>query len=323
MFNLNYIARMLDSLSKEDNEFSFGDVYNWYEKYNYELTHSKYPINETDIAVDKILQKEVWENVALYFRYYLEDLVDTGFGKLLEEINRLTDILKIDVLARTYTDGEKSLILKEILDNYKPDALTENEKELYKNLALELSEKGVREGLLAVGYGSYGGDGIFECDYNLSEKCMLKLIETVDRLPEKGFYANTLGYIYYYGRTNNGVADYQKAYLYFSFGASCGIYESIYKLSDLYNSGLAGVKSPACAKKLLFDIYGELYSRFLSEEFDCEFADVALRLGKFAMNETVEGFYTYASALNYFTEAQYALSLRNKFGDESVKNRLE
>ena len=35
-------------------------------------------------------------------------------------------------------------------------------------------------------------------------------------MPKKAFLANTLGYIYYYGRCNNGNPEYELAYKYAS-----------------------------------------------------------------------------------------------------------
>ena len=321
MFTLEYLSKIILSIANGDGEFTEGDLRNWYYDNERDMSHCSFP-KENDISVDRILKTEMWYKAYQTLSFCFDHLGEVDFKALSSDLTRLFDMLRVDVLLRDYTEDEKSFILVTLFDENQLDTLTENEIILYRSLALELAEKDVREGLLAVGYGSYGGNDIFECDYALSEKCMLKLMETVDRLPEKGFYANTLGYIYYYGRVN-GVPDYQKAYFYFSFGASCGVFESIYKLSDLYNSGLGGIKSPTCAKKLLCDIYDVLYGLFLSGKYDCEFADVALRLGKITMKETCEGFPLYGSAFNYFLEAKYALSLRNKFGDNSVRERLE
>ncbi|MBQ4509215.1 MAG: sel1 repeat family protein [Clostridia bacterium] len=321
MYTLEHLADMIISINNNDGKFSLKDLENWYFKYSDKIIHCYYP-KSNDISVDRILKNDLFYNVARSLGYLFEELIDLDFKKLANDLQRLLDILRLDVLERDYTDNEKSLILITLFDENKISSLTENEVTLYRNLALELAEKDVREGLIAVGYGSYGGDEVFACDYSLSEKCMLKLLDTVEKLPEKGFYANTLGYIYYYGRTNGGAPDYDKAYKYFSFGASLGIYESIYKLSDLYLYGYGGFKSPASAKALLMRIYDDLYKSFLDGNYNCEFADVALRLGKIVMNENREGFPLYASGLNYLLEAKYALSLRDKFGDDGVKARL-
>ena len=323
MITLEYVKDLLSSPNLENGNYSNNELYDFYVKHLDNLCQGKYPIDENDLLFDKILQCELWKEIYFSLAFYFEDLIDIDFTLTVNAINRFLELKKIDVLKREYNEKEKSFIVSKVFDNDKFDALTESELLIYRNLAYELCNKDIKEGLLAVGYGSYGGNSLFECDYILSEKCMLKLFDIVDIIPEKGFYANTLGYIYYYGRTNNGIADYEKAFKYFSFGASCGIYESIYKLSDMYKLGLGGIKSFALSKKLVSDIYNELYNMFLCENFDCEFADVAIRLGNIAMEDTCEGIPTYNTALEYFTEAKYALSRRNKFGDNSVKSRLE
>ena len=52
------------------------------------------------------------------------------------------------------------------------------------------------------GYACYGGNRLYECDWTAARDCMLRLRELADDAE----YANTLGYIYYYGRCNGGRA---------------------------------------------------------------------------------------------------------------------
>ncbi len=321
MFTLEYLLKMLLSVVKNDGEYTESDLRKWYYDNERAMVHCSFP-KENIISVDQILKNEMWYKVYKTLSFYFDDLGCVDFEALSKDLTRLFDMLERDVLSRDYSDEEKASVLITLFNENQIDKLTDNETILYRDLALELAKKDVTEGLIAVGYGSYGGDGVFLCDYALCEKCMLKLMETVDNVSQKGAFANTLGYIYYYGRVS-GEPDYQKAYLYFSFGASCGVYESIYKLSDMYLNGYGGIKSRECARKLLMEIYPELFNAFVSGNYGCEFADVALRLGKIIMDDTCEGFPLYASSLNHFLEAKYALSLRSKFGDESVKSKLE
>jgi TPR repeat protein len=69
---------------------------------------------------------------------------------------------------------------------------------------------------------------------------MIRLFELTDN-PQ---YANTLGYIYYYGRCNNGVPEYDQAFYYFSYAAANGLYEGMYKLADLFWHGYGCKKAP-------------------------------------------------------------------------------
>ena len=76
------------------------------------------------------------------------------------------------------------------------------------------------------GYACYGGNRLYECDWTAARDCMLRLRELADDAE----YANTLGYIYYYGRCNGGEPEYEKAFPQFSYAAANGLFEAIYKL---------------------------------------------------------------------------------------------
>ena len=54
MLTLNYVKKMISSLQKEDGEFTFGDVYKWYEKYSYDFIHLKFPVNENHTVVVRL-----------------------------------------------------------------------------------------------------------------------------------------------------------------------------------------------------------------------------------------------------------------------------
>ncbi|MGN0692556.1 MAG: hypothetical protein ACI4K7_09445 [Oscillospiraceae bacterium] len=141
-----------------------------------------------------------------------------------------------------------------------------------------------------LGYSYYGGNDIYPCDWNKSRDCFLKLMEmdNVDDL-QKCYYANTLGYIYYYGRCNDSVPEYDKAYKYFSIGAAGGIYESIYKLSDMYIHGYGTTKNNRAAKTLVDMVYEETAEQIIAEKYDCKFADAALRKGNLCRDGVSSG----------------------------------
>ena len=52
-----------------------------------------------------------------------------------------------------------------------------------------------------------------------------------------------IGYIYYYGRCWDGQPQYDEAFRYFSVGAAGGIYESRYKLADMFAKGYGVVQN--------------------------------------------------------------------------------
>ena len=93
--------------------------------------------------------------------------------------------------------------------------------------------------LRIMGYACYGGSRLYPCDWNTSRDCVTRLFEMKDD-PQ---YANTLGYIYYYGRCNGGVPEYDKAFYYFGIAAANGLYEGMYKLADMLWHGYGCRKS--------------------------------------------------------------------------------
>ena len=89
------------------------------------------------------------------------------------------------------------------------------------------------------GYACYGGNRLYECDWTAARDCMLRLRELADDAE----YANTLGYIYYYGRCNGGEPEYEKAFPQFSYAAANGLFEAIYKLGTCTATGTAAGKA--------------------------------------------------------------------------------
>lgn len=235
--------------------------------------------------------------------------------------------------------------------------------DMYRFFAEGLANELDCDGLIAVGYGCYGGNEAFECDWKRSRDCMLTLIDVDCRIDEQARYANTLGYIYYYGRCSGGVPDYGEAYKYFSFAAFNGVYEARYKVADMFNSGYYAPKSKGTALRMVWELYKENIGYIKKGDFDCKFADVALRLGGYCeelgfkkrkecrdmdevnglldelideMNDPysdmfyggVSGFdYVFEDALYYYTQAKYAIDRRmeghNYYGDDKVKRSIE
>lgn len=171
------------------------------------------------------------------------------------------------------------------------------------------------------GYACYGGNRLYECDWTAARDCMLRLRELADDAE----YANTLGYIYYYGRYNGGEPEYEKAFPQFSYAAANGLFEAIYKLGDLYSHGYGCRKSEETAQNLYHMVYNETKKKFL-RGCDASFADAALRLGKvFEYGIGIEA--NPAAAYCLYLEADYAAKIRaahsDFFGDHSVAKRTE
>lgn len=153
---------------------------------------------------------------------------------------------------------------------------------------------------------------------------LLRLIERSED-PDP-FWFNTLGYIYYYGRTTNGTPDYDKALKYYTTAAMFGVFEAEYKLCDMMMNGYGLPKSIRTAAKTLDRLYGETRDLFEREQFDCRFADVALRVG----NMYAEGIgfdKDPENALSLLLQANFALQKRmeniDMYGDRTVKEHID
>ncbi len=211
-----------------------------------------------------------------------------------------------------------SLQIENILEEFSEstDKVSNSRKELFKKIVNEECEKNNYLAMRIKGYGCYGGDKVFDCDWEESRKWITRLFET-DGDPH---YANSLGYIYYYGRCNNGIPDYEKAFQYFSVGAAHDLYESMYKIADMFLSGKGCIKSPETSEYIIYKLYLDSKPRFCSGE-DANFADIALRWASKWQREE-----KYEIALYHYMEADFAIDRRLKksdfFGDKKVKENI-
>ena len=181
--------------------------------------------------------------------------------------------------------------------------------ELPKRFSDDLLEKDSGLALYTKGYACYGGNRLYPCDWTASRDCMIRLFEKEDD-PQ---YANTLGYIYYYGRCSGGVPEYEEAFRYFEIAAANGLYEGMYKLADMYRHGYACKKSPRTARNLYGMVYDDSLKHFL-EGNHANFADAALRMGNVyakGIGEDVDP----SAAYFYYTQADYAARLRAQESD--------
>ena len=199
----------------------------------------------------------------------------------------------------------------------------ETVRQAYKHCVEEGVKKNWIEALTAKAYGCYGGNCVFDCDWEASRDCLLKLVEIDGE--NNPFYYNTLGYIYYYGRCNDGVPQYDEAFRYFSVGAIAGVFESRYKISDMLMSGNGALKNRRAAASIIFGMYDENYDIFCKGSYDGKFADVSLRMG--ALYETGAGVEKDLSLAYYhYLQADYAIKKRSakakQFGDGKVAENI-
>lgn len=196
-------------------------------------------------------------------------------------------------------------------------AATKEEQRRFVAWVDELAAKDNTRALHTRCYGKYSGNAVYQQDFTSARDDAEKLFE----LTKNPQYANTLGYIYYYGRCTHGEPEYDKALTYFTFGAANGLYESIYKLSDMYKNGYGVVKSPETAFNLVSMLYHELSVRFEEQRGEDNFADVALRIGSMILHGTGTHQNVY-SGIAVLLEAEYAIRKRMKehdyYGDTVV-----
>ena len=196
-------------------------------------------------------------------------------------------------------------------------------KELLQNITDELCELDDPEALESKAYACYGnGNAVYEQDWFASRDCLLKLM----KLNPQTAYVNTLGYIYYYGRCNNGTPEYEKAFYYFSVGAAGGHPESRYKLADMFLHGYGVVKNENTAASIIWELYHEKLKEFCRGELTSDFADVAFRVGNL-FRDGVACWPDYDAAYYHYLQARFAIRMRMMqgtiYGDNRVAANVE
>lgn len=257
----------------------------------------------------------------------LDDITDIDADKVSETI---ADVIKYiehfiadepkPILERDYYDADKEHYISQLGNDDRLKIATELELTVYRKFIDDLIPKDNYTALRCKGYGCYGGDPAYECDWNTALECVTRLYE----LTGKPMYANTLGYIYYYGRCWDGEPKYDEAFKYFSVGAAGFYYESRYKLADMFVHGYGVPKNTKIAYTIVSELYDQNVKYMLDGNFDCKFADVALRLGSYT--ESGYGKYTNIHhAYKYYLQADFAIRQRLKYdhyGDLSVADSI-
>lgn len=194
---------------------------------------------------------------------------------------------------------------------------------LYTKFVTELAEANDVLGLHEMAYACYGdGNAGFKKDWERSRDCLLRLEE----IAPKSLYANTLGYLYYYGRCTNGEPDYDKAFYWFSLGALGGNYESRYKLADMVKEGKGCHKDTEIASHAMWDLYNENLRYFCHGWGRTKFADIALRIGNL-YRDGIGRPKSPRSAYPYYLMAKLAIRMRRQscdaYGDEQVERSID
>ena len=220
------------------------------------------------------------------------------------------------ILEWNFTRQEKKDYIRPFGDDWRVEHADEKELILARRLIDELCAEDCVLALRIKGYACYGGNRLYACDWPTSRDCMIHLFELKDD-PQ---YANTLGYIFYYGRCNGGVPEYEKAFHYFGIAAANGLYEGMYKLADMYRHGYGCRQSQKTARNLYGMVYEDSIKYFLRGE-NASFADAALRMGNVyasGIDEEVNN----ENAFIYYLQADYAAKIRamdsDFFGNTTV-----
>ncbi|MCR5625434.1 MAG: hypothetical protein K6G11_09425 [Lachnospiraceae bacterium] len=228
---------------------------------------------------------------------------------------------KKPLLERNYSIEEMDIYLDSMDDETTLKKASDNEKKLCKSFADKLCEEDNITGLKFKGYGCYGGNSVYECNWDTALNCVTKLYE----LTGEPVYANTLGYIYYYGRCWDGKPKYDEAFKYFSIGAAGFYYESRYKLADMFWNGYGVKKTPDIAKTIIAELYDQNIDYILNGKYECKFADIALRLGSYT-EKSPGDFTRFDIAYMYYLQADFAIKQRlryNHYGDTSVAQSIK
>ena len=269
----------------------------------------------------------------LFFRIWwsLQNIwEDSNSEKPLSDMLNLDPV--IDELERFLANSGKPLEEWDFSEEEKEDYVRLFDKEsvpewaeapqlaLARKFTDELCEADNFFALRVKGYACYGGNQLYPCDWEISHDCITRLFE----LDDDALYANTLGYIYYYGRVD-GAPDYEKAKHYFGIAAANGIHEGMYKLADLFRHGYGCRKSPRTARSLYGMVYEDSVKYFLQGNHG-NFADAALRMG-IVYSEGIAEEIDHCSAYHYYLQAAYAAALRAEdsdfFGDETVARNTQ
>ncbi len=322
---------LLEKLSREvscETEPDYDDIVGWShfgalqdDKGFVFLPHldEEYFKNNTDGIDDYLFEKDDHLVAYIVFLIRMELRKDKVVENLTSYINFINDILvNRGKKERNYKLETYELMFRSIAyEESQNRVLSRNCAVFYHENVLKCAEKGSPYSMKLLGYFYYEGINDFPYDQTKA----LYWFEKYFKKTGDPDVARTMGYIYYYGRTTNGVPQGDKAFQYFAIGHIAGKYfEATYKLADCYLKGYGTPICPQAAFNLVDEIYKPTRDNFLFGE-DSKFADVALRMGTFYK----DGIYVEKNlneAQVFYLEAKAAIKERLKnmeyIGDRSV-----
>ena len=308
----------------------FINMYEFYETYWIPLTYilphyldipDRNPlINYLNIFIPKNINEVFW---MMY--YEIDSYVKDVIMKIYDDSEMIFEVLDISELKNIvdnffnnmdakslqdmqFTERQMHFFIKHMYEENELDNASDDVKNFFKMLVDRQIKNHDPDALDIKGFGCYGGDGVYECDYEEAAKCLSKLIH----YPNHEYASIPLGNIYYYDYINNGSPDYEQAYFYYQIGAKAGYHAAMYMLSDMMINGQYVEKDVELGMSVLVNLYDELLHRFEKGEFLTDFPEVAYRMGNASMISSSKIPFTspYLSA-SYYLQARTAYAIRS------------
>ena len=228
----------------------------------------------------------------------------------LEDIVKMTDWHEEDVgmspVMRRYPDAVKEAFIAEYDNDLILQDSDDEIRALFRAFTDDLADK---ENLLALkikGYACYGGNSIYQCDFEAAAECL----EILWRKGSVGYAANTLGYMHYHGELSKGIPDYRTAFFYYSAASQFGVTESKLMLSRMLFDVTYVAKNPLMSYTMLEQLYYHEKERFEDEDPESRLAEVAYEMAeaeRLDRNPYIRDFMGYKNR-RYLIQARFAYS---------------
>ena len=301
------------------------DVYRWIEAVMSFSDDMSFPDTSWENIEDTVTEKDI----LAYALNELESLLcvitdDEPLKMEAEYFKKLKLLLEtwIKSEGKEYPDAIKFKIAQQY-DSEDIDKQSEATQQLFKEcLDYCCDVKRDPKSIQRRGYCYYCGTKIYPNDWIKARDAFIDYYQ----LTGDASAANTLGYIFYYGRCDGGVPEYDKAFRYFSIGHAYSYFESTYKLADMFAHGYGVAKDGESANHLYWSVYKQNRKRFIFGDFKSKFADAALRMGN-CFRDGIGVQKDLKTAYYYYLQADYAIRERtriaNHYGDTVVFNGVQ
>ena len=311
----------LKGLSIYENK-PFVELCEWVETiltYDKEISFVDDPWKEIqDKVTDQDIKNLLWRDLE-DFRWIYDYNPEQAYKDLKEIKENIT--VWVESKGKELPDN----VVRAVADQYDDDSIdkqSEATQKLFKKCLDILCDKKDPKAIQKRGYCYYCGTKIYPNDWVKARDAFLEYYQ----LTGDASAANTLGYIYYYGRCNKGVPEYEEAFKYFSIGHAFTYFESTYKLADMFANGYGVVQDGETANHLYWGVYRHTLKRFVKEDYESKFADAALRMGncfRYGYGAEID----LETAYYYYLQADLAIRKRTEvadhYGDTTVFNGVQ